>query len=101
MPGKEWSFDGGTQPNWLRRCVMKGLSVIIPAGVTAVLTVLAVFSAVWLAGLVPDGDWASLIKAGIVIFIIGSTIVVIAWSAYFTYIIRQSMQNLKNDLAKR
>ena len=80
---------------------MKGLSVIIPAAVTALLTVLAVFSAIWLTGLVPDGNWADLIKAGIVIFIIGSTIVVIAWSAYFTYIVRQSIQNLKKDLAEK
>jgi hypothetical protein len=80
---------------------MKGLSVIIPAAVTAMLTVLAVFSAIWLTGLVPDGNWSDLIKAGIVIFIIGSTIVVIAWSAYFTYIIRHSIENLKKDLAER
>ena len=80
---------------------MKGLSVIIPAAVTALLTVLAVFSAIWLTGLVPDGAWADLIKAGIVIFIIGSTIVVIAWSAYFTYIIRHSMENLKRDLTDK
>jgi len=80
---------------------MKGLSVIVPAVVTALLTVLAVFSAIWLTGLVPDGNWSDLIKAGIVIFIIGSTIVVIAWSAYFTYIIKQSIQNLRKDLAGR
>ncbi len=80
---------------------MKGLSVIVPGVVTALLTVLAVFSAIWLTGLVPDGDWADLIKAGIVIFIIGSTIVVIAWSAYFTYIVRQSIQNLKKDLTEK
>jgi hypothetical protein len=80
---------------------MKGLSVIMPAVVTAMLTVLAVFSAIWLTGLVPDGNWSDLIKAGIVIFIIGSTIVVIAWSAYFTYIIRHSIENLKKDLAGR
>lgn len=80
---------------------MKGLSVIVPAVVTALLTVLAVFSAIWLTGLVPDGNWSDLIKAGIVIFIIGSTIVVIAWSAYFTYIIKQSIQNLRKDLVGR
>jgi hypothetical protein len=71
---------------------MKGLSIIIPAVVTVVLTVLAVLSAIWLAGLVPAGPWAQLIKAGIVIFIIGSTLVIIAWSAYFTYIVRQSIE---------
>jgi len=76
---------------------MKGLSVIIPSVVTVILTVFAVFSAIWLTGLVPEGDWSRLLKAGIVIFIIGSTIVVIAWSAYFTYIVRQSFQSLKKD----
>jgi hypothetical protein len=71
---------------------MKGLSVIVPAVVTVVLTALAVLSAFWLTGLVPDGPWVRLIKAGIVIFIIGSTLLVIAWSAYFTYIVRQSIE---------
>ena len=42
-----------------------------------------------------------MIKAGIVIFIIGSTIVVIAWSAYLTYIVRHSMENLKKDLTDK
>lgn len=76
---------------------MKGLSILVPALVTAVLTALAVFSAIWLMGLVPPGPWADLIKAGIVIFIIGSTLLVIAWSAYFTYIIRQTVEQRLKD----
>jgi hypothetical protein len=76
---------------------MKGLSVIIPAGVTAFLTALAVLCAIWLTGLVPEGEWARLLKAGIVIFIIGSTLLIIAWSAYFTYIVRQSLQHLNEE----
>ncbi len=75
-------------------------SRVIPAIVTAVLTAAAVLAAIWLTGLVPDGDWADLIKAGIVIFIIGSTLVVIAWSAYFTYIVRKSMQSFKKSAEK-
>lgn len=71
---------------------MKSLRIVIPALITAVLTTLAIFSAIWLTSLVPDGDWSKLIKAGIVIFIIGSLLLVVAWSAYFTYAIRQSLK---------
>ncbi len=73
---------------------MKSLRIIIPVIVTALLTVLAIFAAVWLTGLVPAGPWSELIKAAIVIFIIGSALVIIAWSAYFTYIIRETIERL-------
>jgi hypothetical protein len=73
---------------------MKSLRILVPLVVTVILTVLAVFSAVWLTGLVPAGPWADLLKAGIVIFIIGSAIISIAWSAYFTYIIRTTVEKL-------
>lgn len=73
------------------------LSIVIPAIVTAVLTVLAVFSAIWLMGLVPAGPWANLIKAGITVFIIGSTLLIVAWSAYFTFIVRQTMERRAKD----
>jgi len=73
---------------------MKSLRILVPLAVTVLLTLLAVFSAVWLTGLVPPGDWSDLIKAGIVIFIIGSAIVSLAWSAYFTYIIRTTVERL-------
>jgi glucan phosphoethanolaminetransferase (alkaline phosphatase superfamily) len=73
---------------------MKSLRVVVPLIATVLLTVLAVFSAVWLTGLVPAGSWSELIKAGIVIFIIGSAIISLAWSAYFTYIIRTSIEKM-------
>lgn len=78
---------------------MKSLRIIVPLIITAVLTVLAVLSAIWLTGLVPAGPWSELIKAGIVIFIIGTSLVVIAWSAYFTYVIRETFKVIvsKND----
>ena len=73
---------------------MKSLRIIVPVFITALLTVLAIFCAIWLTGLVPAGPWSELIKAAIVIFIIGSTLIIIAWSAYFTYIIRETIERL-------
>jgi len=73
---------------------MKSLRIFIPFLITAILTVLAILSAIWLTGLVPAGPWAELIKAGIVIFIIGTTLIIIAWSAYFTYVIRETFERL-------
>jgi glucan phosphoethanolaminetransferase (alkaline phosphatase superfamily) len=75
---------------------MKSLRILVPLAATALLTVLAIFSAVWLTRLVPTGPWADLLKAAIVIFIIGSAIISIAWSAYFTYIIRTTVEKLIN-----
>lgn len=71
---------------------MRSLRIIVPLIVTVILTVLAILSAIWLAGLIPAGPWAELIKAGIVIFIIGTTLLVIAWSAYFTFVIREAFE---------
>lgn len=77
---------------------MKSLRIIVPIIATAVVTVLAILSAIWLTGLVPPGPWSELIKAAIVIFIIGSTLIIIAWSAYFSYIIRDTIERLlKNN----
>lgn len=73
---------------------MKSLRIVIPVLITAFLTALAVFSAIWLTGLVPAGAWSELIKASIVIFIIGVTLIIIAWSAYFSYIIREMVEKL-------
>ncbi len=73
---------------------MKSLRIIVPLLITAILTVLAILSAIWLTGLVPAGSWSELIKAGIVIFIIGTTLIIIAWSAYFTYVIRETFERL-------
>ena len=67
---------------------MKSLRIFIPAIVTVLLTAFAVLSAFWLTGLVPPGEWSQLIKAAILIFIIGSTLVVVAWAAYFSFTIR-------------
>ncbi len=73
---------------------MKSLRIIVPVLVTIVLTIIAIFSAIWLTGLVPSGPWAELIKAAIVLFIIGSALIIIAWSAYFTYIIRDTVEKM-------
>jgi hypothetical protein len=73
---------------------MKSLRVVVPVIVTVLLTVLAIFSALWLTGMVPSGPWSELIKAAIVIFIIGSALVLIAWSAYFTFIIKETVERL-------
>lgn len=71
---------------------MKSIQVLIPALVTIVVTVIFVVLAVWLTGLVPPGEWNGLIKAGIVLFVFMCTLLVIAWSAYFTLVIRKSLE---------
>jgi hypothetical protein len=71
---------------------VKNLRVIIPVVATVGLTVGAIFLARWLVGLVPPGNWSELIKAGIIIFVIVCALVIIAWSAYFTYIIRRDIE---------
>jgi hypothetical protein len=71
---------------------MKSLRIIIPVVATVGLTVGAIFLAMWLVGLVPPGSWSELIKAGIIIFVIVCALVTIAWSAYFTYIIRRDIE---------
>ena len=73
---------------------MNKLNVVVPAIVTAVITVLGILAAIWLTRLVPPeaGGWTELIKAGIVIFIVGSLLLIIAWSAYFTYAVSQSLK---------
>jgi len=73
---------------------MKSMRIIVPLLITAILTVFAILCAIWLTGLVPAGPWSELIKAGIVIFIIGTTLIIIAWSAYFTYVIRETFERL-------
>ncbi|MCK4723302.1 MAG: hypothetical protein KAT75_08355 [Dehalococcoidia bacterium] len=73
---------------------MKSLSIVVPIVVIAIVTLLAALSAVWLTGLVPAGPWSELIKAAIVILIIGSILVIIVWSAYFSYIVRETIDRL-------
>ena len=71
---------------------MRFLRILIPALVTAGLTVLCILVARWLTGMVPDGEWADLIKAVIIVFVVASALVTVAWSAYFTYIIRNTIK---------
>jgi len=71
---------------------MKSLQVLIPAIATVVITAIFVVLALWLTSLVPSGEWSGLIKAGIVLFIFMCTLLVIAWSAYFTFVIRKSLE---------
>ncbi len=71
---------------------MKFMQVLIPALVTIVITAIFVILAIWLTGLVPAGEWAGLIKAAIVLFVFMCTLLVIAWSAYFTLVIRKSLE---------
>ena len=74
---------------------MRHISIVVPIITTAILTATCVFLALWLTGLVPAGEWAGLIKAIIVMFIIGCALVAIAWSAYFTWVIRKSIEENK------
>jgi len=71
---------------------MKYLRIIIPVLVTAGLTALCILVATWLTNMVPSGEWSDLLKAVIVVFVVASALVTVAWSAYFTYIIRSSMK---------
>ena len=75
---------------------MNHLRIIIPASVTAVLTVGAIFFARWLVGLVPPGEWSDLVKAGVVVFVVACALITIAWSAYFTHIIRRDIEVTKS-----
>ena len=71
---------------------MRFLRVFIPVLVTAGLTVLCILVARWLTGMVPAGEWSDLLKAAIIVFVVASALVTVAWSAYFTYIIRNSIR---------
>jgi hypothetical protein len=71
---------------------MKFLRIFIPVLVTAGLTVLCIIVAKWLTGMVPAGEWSELLKATIIVFVVASALVTVAWSAYFTYIIRNTMK---------
>jgi len=71
---------------------MKFLRIFIPILVTAGLTVLCIFVAKWLTGMVPAGEWSELLKAIIIVFVVGGALITVAWSAYFTYIIRNTIR---------
>jgi len=42
-----------------------------------------------------SGDWSDLVKAGIVVFVVACALITIAWSAYFTHIIRRDIELTK------
>jgi hypothetical protein len=73
---------------------MKALRIGIPVITTVVTTVIVVLIAVWLTGLVPDGEWAGFLKAAIIVILVGATLFVIAWSAYFSYVVREGIEKL-------
>jgi hypothetical protein len=71
---------------------MKTLRVLIPVLTTIILTIIAIVVVVLLWGLVPSNEWAGLIKAAIIIFVVLCTLLAIAWSAYFTSVVRKSIE---------
>ena len=72
---------------------MKYIKISVPILGTGALTAGCVYLAIWLTGLVPDGEWASLIKAMLVVGVIIGALVTIAWSAYFSLIVRRLMRS--------
>jgi hypothetical protein len=71
---------------------MKVLRILLPVLVTIIATVIAIFMVIWLTSEVPNNEWAGLLKAAIIIFVIVGTLLVLAWSAYFTYVVRKSLE---------
>jgi len=63
---------------------MKYLRIIVPVLVTALVIAFAIFSVIWLTALVPNGEWSELIKAGIVVFIVGA---LLCWAIVETRLI--------------
>ena len=68
------------------------LSIGLPVAATISLTVFSVLIVRWLTGLVPEGEWAGLARAGIILFVVWCAVLSIAWSAYFAYVIRKSFE---------
>ena len=71
---------------------MKYIRIAVPVIGTGCLTAGCVFLGIWLTGLVPDGDWARLIRAIIVITVVLGALLAIAWSAYFSLVLRRSLR---------
>ena len=71
---------------------MKAIRVSVPILGTGCLTVGCVYLANLLTGLVPDGEWAPLIKGLLVVGIIIGALITVAWSAYFSLIFRRLMK---------
>jgi hypothetical protein len=81
---------------------MKALRIIIPVVTTVVTTAFVVLVSVWLTSLVPDSEWSDFLKAAIIVILVGATLFVIAWSAYFSYVIREAIEKyLAGETASR
>ena len=72
---------------------MKVLRILIPVLTTIILTISAIVIMIWLTSLVPNNEWAGLIKAALIVFVVLCTLLAIAWSAYFTSVIRKSIED--------
>jgi len=71
---------------------MKALRIAIPVITTAVTTAVVVLVSIWLTSLVPAGEWSDFLKALIIVVLVGATLFVIVWSAYFSYVIREAVE---------
>ncbi len=71
---------------------MKILRITIPIIATAIATALVVLVSIWLTGLVPAGEWSEFLKALIIVVLVGATLFVIVWSAYFSYVIKEAIE---------
>ncbi|MFH0769043.1 MAG: hypothetical protein V1932_05705 [Chloroflexota bacterium] len=71
---------------------MKALRIVIPVSVTCLTTVVIVLVTIWLTRLVPAGEWSGFLRALIIVAIVGATALIIAWSAYFSYVIREAIE---------
>ncbi len=76
---------------------MKTLRILIPVLTTVRITVTPVVIVVLFWGLVPDKAWAGLIKTAITILVILCALLAIAWSAYLTSVVRESIEDRKPD----
>lgn len=72
---------------------MNAIRIGVPIIATACLTVGCAFLTIWLTDLVPEGDWAGLIRAILVIGVALGALVAIAWSAYFSLILRRTLKS--------
>jgi len=71
---------------------MKYIKVAVPIFGVGVLTVCSIYLAIWLTGLVPDGEWASLIKGLLVVGVIIGALTTVVWSAYLSLVMRKLMK---------
>jgi hypothetical protein len=71
---------------------MKYIQVAVPIIGVGVLTVCSVYLTIWLTGLVPDGEWASLIKGLLAVGVIMGALTTVIWSAYLSLVMRRLMK---------